>query len=388
MVLYCIVKTTISRKRTEKGVVMNDNMAELVTTINHGEIEFGTPLMCDRFDLEAFDKNVTEGNISKTKPVNGLVNYKYSAVAAALRKWNENTMRARGLVVDDTSGIIVARGFNKFFNLGEVQSFGVDVDIDAEGVIMDKLDGSLGLAYKIGDDWRVSTAGSLVSSQALHATQVMNERYANTSYTPGKTMLVEIIYPENRIVTDYGNKDDLVLLGGADTNGYWVSPEEFTYDGPRVEYRRGTIRDVLNATDPEDGTEGFVIRLDSGLLVKVKYPKYLALHRAKYMFSRKKVWEALKDGSFVEMLALLPDEFHDEAKSIRSDLQGEYDDLVRQVDDLVAQIPDGERRDRAIWVNENAPNDTLCSLAMQKGVAGVDIAAKVWDRIKPVGSEF
>lgn len=210
----------------------------------------------------------------------------------------------------------------------------------------------------------------------------MNERYANTEFTPGKTMLVEIIYPDNKIVTNYGNTDDLYLLGGADTNGYWIHPDEFTYSGPRVEMKRGTIRDALNTPDPEDGTEGFVIRLDSGLMVKIKYPKYLQLHRAKFMFSEKKVWEALKTNSFTEMLAVLPDEFHDEANMMKENLETQFNNTTQEVDELIALIPEGERKDRAIWVNTKL-NHPLKSLVMAKGIGGSDIDEKVWDRIKP-----
>ena len=359
------------------------NITDLVSTINHGDIEFGTPKLSDKIDMGLLEDNIAQGNIIKTSPVDGLVNYKYSPAAAARRAWNDATVRTRGLVVDDQTGTIVARGFNKFFNLGEVQDFGVDVDLDSQGLIMDKMDGSLGLAYKVGNSWRVSTAGSLRSDQAIHATRVMNDRYGDTDYTPGKTMLVEIIYPDNRIVTDYGDKDDLVLLGGADTNGHWVSPDDFSYNGPRVEQRRGSIRDVLNTADPEDGSEGFVIRLDSGLMVKVKYPKYLELHRAKFNFSAKKVWEALKDGSFAEMLAMLPDEFHDEAKGIRDTIMADRNDLLDSVDRFGAMIPDGDRASRARWVTENAPGADIRSMAMRKYVADRDIGDMSWAYVKP-----
>ena len=169
-------------------------------------------------------------------------------------------------------------------------------------------------------------------------------------------------------------------------NGYWISPEDFEFSGPKVEHYRGTISDVLNTADPEDGTEGFVIRLDSGLMVKVKHPKYLQLHRAKFLFSEKKVWEALKDGTFTEMLAILPDEFHDEAKSMKKKLEKQYESVVSEIDDFVSKVPDGERRDRAIWINENVNNAAIRSLVMMKAVAGNDITPKVWDRIKPTGS--
>ena len=360
----------------------NINLATLIPTLNHGTIEYGTPNLAEKLNLENLQHEINNKNIDKnTSSKDGLTNYKYSKLAGALRNWNNTTCRTRGLVTDETNTII-ARGYNKFFNLSEVQNFGVEINLDEPGLIMDKLDGSLGLVYKHNNTWRVSTAGSLTSDQAIHATNVMNERYANTEFTPGKTMLVEIIYPDNKIVTNYGTTDDLYLLGGADTNGYWIHPDEFTYAGPRVEMKRGTIRDTLNTPDPEDGTEGFVIRLDSGLMVKIKYPKYLQLHRAKFMFSEKKVWEALKTNSFTEMLAVLPDEFHDEAKTMKQDLENKFNTLVKEVDELISQIPNGERKDRAIWVNTKL-NHPLKHLVMAKGVGGSDIDEKVWERIKP-----
>ncbi len=361
----------------------NTNLTHIIPTLNHGTLQYGTPNLAEKHNLETLQTEINNKNIDKTTPTpDGLTNYKYSKLAGALRNWNNTTCRTRGLVTDQNNTII-ARGYNKFFNLGEIENFGIPVDLDAPGLIMDKLDGSLGLAFKHNDTWRISTAGSLTSDQAIHATQVMNERYSNTEFTPGKTMLVEIIYPDNKIVTDYGTTDDLYLIGGADTNGYWVNPNEFAYDGPRVDMKRGTIRDALNTPDPEDGTEGFVIRLDSGLMVKIKHPKYLQLHRAKFMFSERKVWEALKTGSFTEMLAVLPDEFHDEANEMRQNLEAKYNTLINEVDTLITQIPEGTRKERAVWVNTNLTRHPLKNFVMAKGIGGTDITEKAWDRIRP-----
>mgnify|MGYP007055644476 FL=1 len=100
------------------------------------------------------------------------------------------------------------------------------------------------------------------------------------------------------------------------------------------------------------------------------------------MFSEKKVWESLKTNSFTEMIAVLPDEFHDEAKMMKQDLESKFNTLMQEIDELVAQIPDGERKDRAIWVNTKL-NHPLRHLVMAKGIGGADIDEKVWSHIKP-----
>lgn len=355
-----------------------------VPFINSGKIEFGVAKLSDKFDIEELERQINIKNVAKSSSQDGLYNLKYSSVAAALQQWNDVTLRTRGLVVNENNEII-ARGFNKFFNLSEVQNMGIDVDLDEPGVVMDKLDGSLGLVYKHNGKWKVSTAGGLGSEQAIHATKIMNERYSKTEKIEGKTMLVEIIYPENRIVTDYGDKDDLFLLGGADNNGYWLSQEEFKYDGPRVDMKRGTIREALETKDPEDGTEGFIVRLDSGLMVKIKYPKYLQLHKAKFNFSRKNIWQSMVDNNFTETLALLPDEFQDEAKNIKKDIEKQQKDILNKVDDTISKIPSNiiERKDKAIWLNKNIKDNYIRSLAMTKELSGRPIEETILKNLKP-----
>lgn len=354
-----------------------------VPGLNSGEIEFGIAKLSDKFDIDELEKNIQMGNVLKSSTQDGLYNLKYSDYTAALRQWNDVTLRTRGLVVNEDNEI-VARGFNKFFNLSEVQHMGIDVDLDEPGVIMDKLDGSLGLVYRHNGKWKVSTAGGLSSEQAIHATNVMNERYSDTEHVDGKTMLVEIIYPENKIVTNYGDKDDLFLLGGADNNGYWISKDEFNYTGPQVDMKRGTIREALNTRDPEDGTEGFIVRLDSGLMVKIKYPKYLELHKAKYSFSKKKIWESMIDGNFSETLASLPDEFHDDAKAMKKDIENKQKKILNSVDEEISRIPDSiiDRKSKAIWIQKNVKDKYIRSLVMAKELSGNPIEHSVLKRLK------
>lgn len=316
------------------------------------------------FDTALLDRHVSEGIIRAAhRDDMGLTAYKYSQRAVVTRTWDDVTLKTRGLVLSD-DGSIVARPFDKFFNLSEHPEG--SIDLDAPGLIMDKADGSLGIVFPFQGRWFVSTSGSLTSDQSVHATALMNERYSHIKPVDGLTLLVEIIYPDNRIVSDYGEMDDLVLLGAMSRAGRWFSPVEaadlFNWTGPVVDHRVGTIREALETPDPDDTTEGFVIRTPQ-TMVKIKYPSYLILHRAVSNLSHKTVLEALENGSFQEFLAILPDEFHEEAKGIAAAITVRKDEIVGTVQQALAGVPEGDRKTKAIWITQNVPSD-LKSLVM------------------------
>lgn len=63
----------------------------------------------------------------------------------------------------------------------------------------------------------IATRGSFTSEQAGHATAVLHTCYPRFEPPEGLTVLFEIVYPGNRIIVDYCDTDDLVLLGAVDT---------------------------------------------------------------------------------------------------------------------------------------------------------------------------
>ena len=134
------------------------------------------------------------------------------------QEWDEITLQCRGLIVERTTNKIISRGFNKFFNMNELPKFDIQVSRDDNCIIMPKEDGSLGIIYYYDGEYRVSTAGSLTSEQALHATRKLQE--IDFAIPRGYNFIVEIIYPENRIVTNYGDRDDLILLGATNNYGH------------------------------------------------------------------------------------------------------------------------------------------------------------------------
>lgn len=157
----------------------------------------------------------------------------YSEKVQWEKAWTSVTLTCRGLIVDD-EGNIVARPFGKFFNYSEHPEG--SLDLGAYAVVTDKQDGSLGILYPTPDGHAIATRGSFTSDQALHATKIWQERYADkVTVYPDTTYLFEIVFPENRIVCDYGDLDDLVLLGGVDiVSGIPIRTSLIRYPGPRT----------------------------------------------------------------------------------------------------------------------------------------------------------
>ena len=133
--------------------------------------------------------------------------------------------QCRGLVTDDNTGEIVARPFKKFFNIEE-QKHKATKDF----TVYEKLDGSLIIMFFYEGQWRVASRGSFISDQAEKAIEILYESINEVLANPldeDYTFMFEVIYPENRIVVDYGNSERLVMLGAIRTSdGYEMSYNE------------------------------------------------------------------------------------------------------------------------------------------------------------------
>lgn len=248
-----------------------------------------------------------------------ILNYTDAALWTA-GAWDNPAVRVcRGLIVDDDDRVI-ARPWSKFFNHGQPEAGQLDLDSTVE--VTDKLDGSLGIIYPTPDGPAVATRGSFTSDQAVHATQWLRARthmLGRPDQLAQWTVLVEIIYPANRIVCDYGDLDELVLIGGVHIDtGRTVSPEALAdhigWAGRKTHvFSYLTLREAL-AAKPRPGAEGLVVRYlnaETQRIVKVKQDDYVQLHRVVTGLSERTVWQAMVDGrDITSVLDGLPDELH------------------------------------------------------------------------------
>lgn len=218
----------------------------------------------------------------------------YTEKAQYERAWNPVTLTCRGLIVEQHTGRIVARPFPKFFNHTEpaVQ----DMVMTGPVKVTDKVDGSLGILYPVITGHAIATRGSFTSKQAHHATQVWETRHAHGWVPlPSLTYLFEIVYPENRIVVDYGGVDDLILLGAVHIEtGQTYGPEVAAHGwrGPTVEsFPYSTLTQALEAPI-RPGREGLVVHfLHTDQRVKIKQDDYVQLHRIITGFTARRLWE-------------------------------------------------------------------------------------------------
>ena len=304
----------------------------------------------DEADLNtALDAGMVRKQVHPTEPL-AILNY--TEKCAYEEAWTPVTLACRGLIYRTDTFEVAARGFNKFFNYGQRGAPALDLHGPAE--VTDKADGSLGILYPLPSGGHaIATRGSFASDQALHATKLWQDRYAHVPHTDGWTMLFEIVYPANRIVLDYGNTDDLILLGAVENaTGAVISPNEFTgmWPGPvtRV-FEACTLADAL-AQPPRPNAEGLIVRcLTTGGMVKIKQADYVALHRIVTGLNARVIWQHLVDGKHLaDLIAPLPDEFHQWCRDVAGDLRAAVDRqhaaITAAYNDLIADLPAGSGR--------------------------------------------
>ena len=212
---------------------------------------------------------------SQIHPTLPLTIWNYTEKVQYESLWDEVTLAARGLVTDG-SGRIVARPFQKFFNIEERKHTPTQ-----EFEVFEKMDGSLGIVFVYHGQVVYATRGSFASDQAKWMAD-WGDRY-NFSHiiVEGYTYLFEIIYPENRIVVDYGGESRLVLLGVIKTDtGEETSWDDLSaFEGWDLVKRYDGISDYTTLKGMvKNNQEGFVVRFSNGDRVKIKGEEYLRLH--------------------------------------------------------------------------------------------------------------
>jgi RNA ligase len=301
--------------------------------------------------LSTLEKYYQNGLLQKqTHPNLDLTIWNYSPKVQYERLWDDITMQCRGLVTN-SKGDIVARPFKKFFNYEEHKP----EDIPHEHYeVFEKMDGSLGILFNYEDEWIMATRGSFTSPQAIKAKEILNKKYDITPLRKDNTYLFEIIYPENRIVVDYGDEEKLVALGTIHTEtGDEASYDAlFTMSGLGFEIVRlwktwnedwKTLQKEISKQD-----EGYVVRFKNGFRMKIKGDEYKRLHRILTNISNRDIWEILKDGkSFDEILEKVPDEFYNWVKETARDLTVRFENIDDDYNNIFNSINTIDRKDFA-----------------------------------------
>ena len=290
--------------------------------------------------------------------------------------WDNTTRNCRGLIINAETHEVIARGMPKWFNLGH-EGYAPDLSPDDRVDAYTKWDGSLGILYRRPDgEWAIATRGSFESEQANKAMDMMPDLAATA--VPGRTLVFEIIYPENRIVVDYGDLEVLQPLGFVDnlTGDFTPHPDTRALSGP--------LRDVL--ATKYDGDEGFILRTNSGEILKYKHSEYLELHRVVSHLTEKEVWRQLRAGTFEAFSASLPDEFHRWANDVADELRDVFWEIKVHACGHhfnLEQTGHDTRKEQALWIQENV--EPQYRGLVFSVLDGRDISDSVWKMVEPRG---
>jgi len=262
---------------------------------------------------------------------------------------------------------------------------------DLPFTVWEKLDGSLGIVCNYRGNLVVATRGSFESDQAKFADEWLRKNFFDgVKYLPwvpceGLTYLFEIIYPENRIVVDYGETRELRLLAvmeadGTESLATFYAENRF----PRVKNfgpaQVSIVHDSICVQD-DPGKEGYVLRWANGFRAKVKFEEYRRLHRLITQVSTRSIWELLRAGkSPAELLDRVPDSFRDWVNNTLAELSRGFADLHAQATICFAGRPSVESRaEYAAWVKTQPANFGLLFALYD----GKPIDDKIWRMIEP-----
>ena len=338
--------------------------------------------------------DINEGLIKVTgHPDFPLDIYNYTERAQYSKKWNKATTASRGLIVNRGTGDIVARPFSKFFNYEERPNLIGMVDYV---VVTDKMYGSLGIMYQPEKDHAplIATRGSFASDQALHGIDILKGKYPDFYPIQGYTYLFEIIYPENRIVLDYGHTNDLFILGAVNIEtGMVINAQALSdWPGPKVDTLGGfSLREALSI-GPRQGKEGLVVRsINTGNMLKIKQEDYIRLHRIVTGLNQRTVWEMLKEGK--DPYEGVPDELHEWVSKVANNLKAVFLDSKQLAEvtfnDLVRMMfkKYGEDWTRGDFAQEALQEFGWLQKTLFLQLDNRAIDEYIWNQLKPSGED-
>lgn len=309
-----------------------------------------------KYDLNLIESYITRGLLEvQSHPTYPLKIYNYSRECAFEKKWDEITLSMRGTILD-AEGNLIAKGFDKFFNMEELTSIP-----NEPFEVFEKMDGSLGILFYYSGEWILCTRGSFTSEQAIKGMEIFKQKYDLKELGIMYTYLFEIIYPENRIVIDYNGEEKLTLLTiynilsereisyyGLQSHSKQIGCDLVTkYDGMK-DYK--TLKSLV-----ENNHEGFVIKFESGLRMKIKGEDYVRLHKLMTNFSNVDIWEALKAGDDIgKLLENVPDEFDEWVRNTIVELQKQYKIIEQSAKEWFVILNNPIKKDFALSVQKHA----------------------------------
>jgi RNA ligase len=348
------------------------------------------------------ERGLVEEARHKTLP---LSIYNYSRECQFAGNWDEVTLMCRGLIMDD-AGRIIGRGFDKFFNYEELTQPAPWATSDYV-YVQEKMDGSLGLLFHYAGEWHLATKGSFHSEQAVRGMEIIKKKHFLPAFQTEYTYVVEIIYPENRIVVQYPDEkvtflsvflnrsfvcwkeegDDelhwttaqsILKMSGLKSSNLVKTEQVFRNELGHDFYKKLKSQNLKNK-------EGYILRFfPSNFRCKIKFEDYVRLHRIITNFSNVDIWDALRVGQdFGHILQNVPDEFDTWVKRVKTELTEQYAAIEKEYQWIYKVINRAEGiEDRKVFADYALSHKMPSILFSMRD--GKDYSETIWKSIRPV----
>jgi hypothetical protein len=204
--------------------------------------------------------------------------------------WNDVSIDCRGLILNG-DGYLIERPFPKFWTFRQYLSSStvllseniIQTIPDCPFKILEKVDGTMVTLYWIDNEPYFATQRSFSNPKVLIAKEILHEKYAHLLPKLDKkcTYVFEALYPETKVLIDYGERRDLVLLSVINKetgenlpieNRGFPTCKDYTQEYGHIK----RLDELANINLPNQ--EGFVILYETGLRIKVKFPWYQKVH--------------------------------------------------------------------------------------------------------------
>ncbi len=310
---------------------------------------------------------------------NGLILFDYDRIITYSGDWDNTTVWARGLVFEESTGKLVTFPIKKFWNWQESQ-FQEIYESKIKGndepyIATTKVDGSCGFVSYHNGDWIVHTRGSFESDQAKWAKIWLDKNLDKSKMNPNYTYIVEIIYPNNRIVINYNGKEALVLITVNDKE----SMRELTREKSELiakelnieivdTHEFNSIEEILEKCKTlSSDEEGYCLYYPNlQIRCKIKGEAYCKIHKMLANLTPLAFWESINLDNLeipVEYLAILPEEFRNISDLLKEAIEklhkDELDKVSRMGQSVEYLIKENEMTQKETWffLQDKFPND-------------------------------
>ena len=274
-------------------------------------------------DLNKYFELMHEGLVYiKKHPRYPLFLLNYTPRTQYQQKWCKELVHARGLVVGE-DGKILARPLPKFFNHYEIND--LEKLQDEEYEVFEKMDGSLVIMFHYENHPIFCTRGSFISEQSAKAHEIFRAKYKHISINKECTYCFEVIYPENKIVVNYEDVEDLFLISITHTSSGKEINIHATGFKTVNKVDKTSIHAFLSGFE-EANMEGYVVKytkgLSNSLRVKYKFNTYVEKHKGKDI-TAKQIKDSLKKMKPID-LDVIPDECYEEVRTIIAEFEDQF----------------------------------------------------------------